>query len=197
MRKRLTPLVLILSLVALGTVPGSPARAAEFTYDFEACEQGWEMKDGSNWAHGSANPGTSNTSNVMSNFLYPEDLDRGDALISKPHNWTGGKGVIKLKARWQFEWFPPETAGAGIATLDRAALEISTDGGKKWTSREGFGFPNASFPEFDELEVDFTAPAGPLLMRFIVFSDFTITSFGIEIDDVVVPTAAPDGVGCA
>lgn len=195
MRMRLALVALITALIGLGAVPASPARAAEFKYDFEGCQQGWEAKKGSNWAHGRANPGSSNTSKVMSNFLYPEDLDRGDALVSKSHDWKGGKGIIKLKARWQFEWFPPETAAA-LTTLDRASFEISTDGGKKWIPRAGFGFPNPKFPEFDDVKVEFTAPAGPLLLRVILFSDFSITSFGIEIDDLVVPTAAPAGTSC-
>ena len=182
--------------LGLGALPGSPARAAEVKYDFEGCAQGWEAKKGGNWVHGGTMPGTTNTTNVMSNVLYPEDEERGDTLVSKPHNWGGGKGKITLRARWQFEWFPPEGEPAGISTLDRVALEISTDGGQKWKSRAGFGFPNASFPEFDDLEVEFDAPAGPIQFRFIQFSDFTVTSFGIEIDDIVIPTAAPDGIGC-
>lgn len=186
---------LLTALLGLGAVPGSPARAAEVKYDFEACAQGWEAKEGGNWVQGGALPGSSNTTNVMSNVLYPEDEERGDTLISKPHNWAGGKGKIKLRARWQFEWYPPE-ASAAVTTLDRAALEISTDGGKKWKSRAGFGLPNASFPEFDNLEVEFDAPAGQVLFRFVQFSDAYLTSFGIEIDDIVIPTAAPDGIGC-
>ncbi|MBW3536274.1 MAG: hypothetical protein KY395_00710 [Actinobacteria bacterium] len=191
MRTRLTPLVLILSLVALGTVPGSPARAAEFTYDFEACEQGWEIKKDGNWKHGPAQPGSSNVSNVMANFFYENSQDRGDTIISKPHAWGGGKGVIKFRARWMFEWFPQE----GL-TLDRAAFEMSTDGGKTWKPRAGFSFPNDRFPEFSDVEAEFEAPPGEFLMRFVLFSDGSIQAFGIEVDDIVVPTAAPAGVGC-
>jgi len=40
------------------------------------------------------------------------------------------------------------------------------------------------------------APAGPLLFRFVIFSDETVEMFGLEVDDIVIPTAAPDGIGC-
>ena len=191
MRTRLIPLALILALVSLGTVPGSPARAAEFTYDFEGCEQGWEAKKGGNWVHGAAFPLSTNTSEVMGNVHYQTDNSRGDTLISKPHNWAGGKGKIKMRARWQFEWYPDESL-----TLDRAALEMSTDGGKSWKPRAGFRFPNANFPDFSDVEVDFDAPAGQFLLRLVVFSDPSVEMFGIEVDDIVVPTSAPDGVAC-
>ena len=195
MRTRLALGALLTALIAFGALPGTPARAAEVKYDFEACEQGWTAKKGGNWVHGGTMPGSSNTSNVMSNVLYPDGEERGDTLISKPHNWPGGKGKLKLRARWQFEYYPPEAAAA-LTTLDRAALEVSTDGGQKWRSRAGFGAPNASFPEFDDLEVEIDAPAGPVLFRFVQFSDGNTPGFGIEVDDIVIPTAAPDGIGC-
>lgn len=191
MRTRLALAALLTALLALGSLPGAPARAAEFKYDFEACEQGWTAKKDGNWIHGPSNPGTSNTSNVMSNVLYHTDESRGDTLISKAHTWGGGKGVINLRARWQFEWYPDESL-----TLDRAALEISTDDGKNWKSRQGFRFPNTGFPEFSDVEVPFDAPAGQFLLRFILYSDTSVEMFGIEIDDLVVPTAAPDGAAC-
>ena len=195
MRTRVALAALVTILVSLGALPGAPARAAEVKYDFEGCTQGWELKKGGNWVHGAAHPGTSNTTNVLSNVLYPENIDRGDTVVSKPHVWAGGKGVIKLRARWLFEWYPPE-ASAALTTSDRAALEISTDGGKTWKSRHGFGFPNAAFPEFEDVEVPFEAPAGAFQLRVVLFSDAYLTTFGIEIDDIVVPTAAPDGASC-
>ena len=43
----------------------------------------------------------------------------------------------------------------------------------------------------------FDAPAGEFLLRFVVFSDTSVELYGIEFDDVVVPTAAPAGASCA
>ena len=188
MRTRMAIAALITALLALGALPWAPARAAEFTYDFEGCQQGWEAKKGGNWTHGTTTLPSSNASSVMKNFLYPNDESRGDTLTSKPHNWGGGKGVIKLRARWIFEWYPDESL-----TLDRAALEISVDGGKTWKSRQGFRMPN---PEFTDIEVPFDAPAGQFQLRFIIFSDTSVQHYGIEIDDLVVPTGAPDGTSC-
>ena len=196
MRMRSAFVALITALVALGALPGAPARAAEVKYDFEKCAQGWDIKKGGQWTRGRANPGSSNVSQVMGNTLYAESQERGDTITSQPHNWAGGKGKIKLRARWQFEWFPNETGGAGISTLDKAVLELSSDGGKKWKPVKAFSFPNASFPEFSDVEAPFDAPAGQFQLRFALYSDFSITSFGIEIDDVVVPATAPDGAAC-
>lgn len=195
MRKRITLTSLLAAFVVLAGVPAMPAKAAETKYDFEKCEQGWTAKKGGNWKRTSSHPGSSNTTPAMSNFIYQADHDRGDTLISKEHQWPGGKKKIKLRARWQFEWFPPET-GPTIATLDRAALETSTDGGKTWKSRIGFSLANPAFPEFSNVEAEVDLPAGPVLFRFVLFSDFSIEMFGIEVDDVVIPTSAPDGIGC-
>ena len=189
MRMRLALVALITALLTLGALPGAPARAAEFKYDFEGCQQGWEPRaKASNWTHGHTELPSSNTTNVMKNFLYNTDESRGDTLTSQAHAWGGGKGVIKLRARWLFEWYPEESL-----TLDRAALEISTDGGKTWKSRQGFRVPQ---PEFTDLEVEFTAPAGEFMLRFVVFSDPSVELYGIEIDDITVPTAAPAGASC-
>lgn len=124
----------------------------------------------------------------MKNFLYPNSLDRGDTLTSKPHDWAGGKGIIKLRARWLFEWYPDETL-----TLDRAVLEMSVDGGKTWKARQGFRVPQ---PEFTNVSVPFEAPAGQFLLRFVVFSDSSVQAYGIEIDDITIPTSAPAGSSC-
>ena len=189
MRMRLALTALIAALIGLGALPGLPARAAEFKYDFEGCQQGWEPKKGSNWTHGPTTLPSSNASSVMKNFLYPNSEDRGDTLTSKPHAWGGGKGVIKLRARWIFEWYYDETL-----SLDRAVLEMSVDGGKTWKAKQGFRAPQ---PEFTDLEVKFDAPAGEFLLRFAIFSDGSVQHYGIEIDDIVVPTAAPAGSSCA
>jgi len=179
---------LITAFLTLGALPGAPARAAEFKYDFEGCQQGWEAKKGSNWTHGSTAVPSSNPTSVIKNFHYQTDQSRGDALVSKPHDWAGGKGVIKLRARWLFEWYPDESL-----TLDRAVLEMSSDGGKTWKARQGFRVPQ---PEFTNISVPFDAPAGQFLLRFVVFSDTSVELYGIEIDDITMPTAAPAGTSC-
>lgn len=188
MRMRMALGALVTSLLVLGAVPGAPARAAEFTYDFEGCQQGWEPKKGGNWTHGPTTLPSSNTTSVVKNFHYQTDNSRGDTLTSKPHAWGGGKGVIKLSARWLFEWYPDESL-----TLDRAVLEMSVDAGKTWKPRQGFRVPQ---PEFTDIEVPFDAPAGEFLLRFVVFSDPSVELYGIEIDNVTVPTAAPAGSSC-
>src|SRR5688500_11730813 len=83
MRTRIAIAALITALLALGALPWAPARAAEFTYDFEGCQQGWEAKKGGNWTHGTTTLPSSNASSVMKNFLYPNDESRGDTLTSK------------------------------------------------------------------------------------------------------------------
>jgi hypothetical protein len=191
MRMRILLATLLAAVVGFGTLPGLPARAAETKYDFEKCQQGWEAKKGSNWTRSKDHPGSSNTTQAMSNVLYHTDESRGDTLVSKPHVWPGGKAKVKFRARWQFEWYPDESL-----TLDRAAFEVSTDGGKSWKSRAGFRFPNANFPEFSNVEVDVDAPAGPVMFRFVLFSDTSVEMFGLEVDDISIPTAAPDGIGC-
>lgn len=189
MRARLALAALVTALLTLGLLPGLPARAAEFKYDFEGCQQGWQpMAKGSNWAHGPTEVPSSNTTSVMKNILYNNDESRGDTLTSQPHAWTGGKGVIKVSARWLIEAYPDPTLGG-----DRAALETSVDGGKKWKSRHAFTLLG---PEFTEIEVPFDAPAGQILFRFVMYSDPNLETYGIEIDDVTVPTAAPAGSSC-
>lgn len=186
---RMAVAALITALLGLGVLPGLPARAAEFKYDFEGCQQGWEPKaKGSNWTNGPTELPSTNTSNVMKNVLYNSGEARGDTLTSKPHTWGGGKGVIKLRARWLFEWYPDESL-----TLDRAVLEISVDGGKTWKPRQGFRTPQ---PEFTDIQVPFDAPAGQFQLRFVIYSDTSAELYGIEIDDVIVPTAAPEGTSC-
>ena len=125
MRTRLAIAAFLVSLLAFGSLPALPVRAAEFTYDFEGCAQGWEPKKGGKWEHGTTTLPSSNTTSVMKNIQYNTDESRGDTLVSKPHAWGGGKGIIKLRARWIFEWYPDESL-----TLDRAVLEMSVDGGK-------------------------------------------------------------------
>ena len=189
MRMRMALGALVTALLVLGLLPGAPVRAAEFTYDFEGCQQGWEPKaKGSKWTHGHTEVPSSNTTDVVKNIQYNNSEARGDTLTSKPHAWGGGKGVIKLRARWLFEWYPDESL-----TLDRAVLEMSTDAGQTWKPRQGFRVPQ---PEFTDIEVPFDAPAGAFMLRFVVYSDTSVELYGIEIDDVTVPTAAPDGTAC-
>lgn len=189
MRARLALAGLLAGFLALGALPGLPARAAEFKYDFEGCQQGWEPQaKGSKWTHGPTDlPGTNATS-VMQNVLYNNSEARGDTLTSKPHAWGGGKGVIKLRARWLIEYYPDPSLGG-----DRAALEMSVDGGKTWKPRHQFV---AASPEFTDVEVPFDAPAGSFQIRFVVYSDTSAEFYGIEVDDVTVPTAAPEGTSC-
>ena len=191
MRTRIALTALLAAIVLMAGTPAMPVRAAETKYDFAKCEQGWKASKGSNWVRSTSHPGSSNTTPAMSNFHYQTDQSRGDTLVSKAHNWPGGKAKVKFRARWQFEWYPDETL-----TLDRGAFEVSSDGGKSWKPRAGFRFPNSAFPEFNTVEVDVDAPAGPLLFRFVIFSDDTVELFGLEVDDIVIPTAAPDGIGC-
>ena len=189
MRTRMALGALITALLTLGLVPGIPARAAEFTYDFEGCAQGWEPKaKGSKWVHGPTEVPSTNGTTVMKNILYNNDEARGDTLTSKPHAWGGGKGVIKVSARWLIEAYPDPTLGG-----DRASLEMSTDGGNKWKPRHTFILLG---PEFSEIEIPFDAPAGTFQLRMVMYSDPNLETYGIEIDDLVVPTAAPDGVAC-
>ena len=189
MRTRLVLAALLTALMALGALPSSPARAAEFTYDFEGCTQGWEPKPkDTKWAHGPTELPSSNTTSVMKNILYNNNESRGDTLTSKPHAWAGGKGVIKVRARWLIEWYPDPSLGG-----DRASLEMSVDGGKTWKPRHSFVIIE---PEFAEVEIPFDAPAGSFQLRFVVYSDPNLELYGIEIDDVTVPTAAPEGTSC-
>jgi len=193
MRTRIALTALLAAIVVFAGSPAMPARAAETKYDFEKCEQGWKAKAG--WERSDLTEGSTNSGQVMAYNLYDDGLERGEAVTSAVHQWPGGKKKVTFKARWQFEYYPPEPSGQ-LTTLDRGAFETSTDGGKTWKSRSGFGLTNSSFPEFNAVVAEFDAPAGAIQFRFVIYSDGNTPGFGLQVDDIAIPTASPDGIGC-
>ncbi len=193
MRTRIAFLSMIAALLVVAGSPAMPARAAETKYDFEKCEQGWKAKAG--WERSDVTRGKHERR--PGDGLQPlrRGLGPGRSRHVGSPPMAGRQEKVTFKARWQFEYYPPEPSGL-LVTLDRGAFETSTDGGKTWKSRVGFGLPNPTFPEFDEVEAEFDAPAGPIQFRFIIYSDGTLTSFGLQVDDIAIPTAAPDGIAC-
>jgi hypothetical protein len=194
MNKRLRHLVLLSAVVlGLSLLPTGGATAAASTiYDFEACAQGWEpsvpatgahtwlrtpLGDGSDWA-----------------YSYPlYDGDQPTSITSGNHEWGGGKMTLTYSVRWSFEH--PQTG------IDTAKLEWTSDTAaktKNWKKIQVFGdVTNKEFPNYTKYKSTFDAPKGIVRLRFTMMGDAYMAGAGIQVDNIVVPTAAPKGAACA
>ena len=187
MNRRPLLLVALLLVAGIAAAPLVPADAAPaVTYDFEKCAQGWTPSAAATWQRLPL-LGEGNSYAVAYPFYGG---DSTDSITSPEHAWGGGPVKLTYSVRWHFE--DPATG------IDAFKLEWTNDPkGKKWTRLKMFsGATNGGFPSFLKDSVTFNAPPGPFKIRFAMASDQLVAGVGPQVDNVVVPSAAPKAAAC-
>lgn len=172
----------------------SSAQQGTTTYTFEQCEEGWtteshsELPFSPTWERSS--PG--HESEFAFRLTDYVDL-QNEALISPEHTTAGGQLTVEY-------WLTHDTEGSAEDPFDILSVDWSSDG-ETWESAKTYTGQNEGFPEFIKDSITFTAPAGPLYIRFLFTSDDFFSSItdgfaGVAVDDVLIPAARPASATC-
>ena len=193
--------VITLSALLVGGVlfwqPDAANAAGTHKYSFEDCEEGWKVEENhtdpttaTTWQR--SEPGAPNdpAGFAMRSRPYPIGFEAPDTIyvasaVSPAHPHTGGEITVSYYVQYDLE-----------ADLDFLYFEWSRDG-KAWTEVEKW---TGLSPTFTLVESKFTAPVGPVFVRFRLTSDELFagnTGAGqVAFDEVIVPFDPPKGSAC-
>jgi hypothetical protein len=174
---------------AVGPGPALEGKVVARPFSFETSDEGWIVKSGDTvatsaesgspsqhrWTRG---PGGHNSGSSFQ--VVPYSNETNTTLRSPEFKLPRDATVeISMMVRHDIE---PDCA------CDFLLIDWSTDG-HLWRNAAGLNGMNASYPNFDEKKISFSAPAGPLFVRIRMSSDALVSSppyQGVWVDDVKV-----------
>jgi hypothetical protein len=171
------------------------AQETEFTYDFEACDQGWTVESNSaggplasTWER--SDPGNGSEEGMAFRLAADPVGAQDEALISPAHTVPGGETTVSYFLNHDIE-----------ADFDFLTVDWSSDGGETWSEPlKTYTGASEGSPEFVEDSATFTAPAGPIQIRFhYVSDDFTdppLPGPEMAVDDVTIPGPGAAEAAC-
>ena len=160
------------------------------TYDFNADAAGWTTSGLPGWQRGTPGHGTGTADDPAGSAFAVAGptgyLDNMDTTVTSPQVTAAGDAVVQ----W---WMRLDTE----AGFDTVAVEWSRNG-TDWTTLGTYSGSNENQPGWDRYAVPFTAPGGPVQLRFRFVSDSLCSGAGgpicastsgwdgVHVDDVVV-----------
>ncbi len=172
---------------------GSLAPAANTTYTFEECDEGWKAVENSGaptptskWHRDS--PGDLSGFAMYNGPPYAGS-DSEELLTSPAHKWKGGKVTLSYSIKYNYE---PEGTRA---TEEGIHVEWSRNG-RLWKRVAFHGETNAGYPAFEQQTVKFKAPKGKVFIRFKVLSDALVEFAGGAVDNVTINAKKPSSAKC-
>ena len=167
-------------------------------FGFETDEEGWTVDIASpgvpptTWSR--TTPGRASESSFGA-VRYGDLADT--SLTSPPLAVPGGEVVLS----W---WNAFDLEGGGY---DEVEVSVSTDGGETFEVLDVLGGQNVGYPEFSREEATFDAPAGEVVVRFLLYSDEICSGMGgpacartdgyegIRVDDIALEAEIADPEG--